>query len=99
MLVAAGGAQSFELGANAARLIGAELLRNGKMEGQVKERVRLAALGLPIAFHVALRVLDDRMIFGMQRDGFHRHRFERGEQLVRTVFRPRVDEEATRFIA
>jgi hypothetical protein len=63
------------------------------MQRQVQERVEASVLGPIVGVEVALARLEQRVIFGMQRDDFDDDALEIGERRRGAILLPRGEEE------
>src|SRR6185436_7402631 len=64
------------------------------MQRQMQERIDGAAFRREVAIEIALRVVEQGLMLGMQQDDLHRGAFQALQSRLRTVLAPGFEEEA-----
>ena len=81
-------AHSGDQGANAGGTIGAELFIQGEMQSHMQERIGCAELGQILASQCPIRMFQQRVVLGVQRNHITDLYFQRFKGEARAVFTP-----------
>src|SRR5688572_1642230 len=83
--------QALEKRAYPARLIDRNLFLDRQVQREVEERIGLPGFGLVVAVAVAFRLVENRVVFGVQRDHVQRDAFQPLQRLAAPVLFPGVE--------
>ena len=78
-------AQLLERRADSRRLIDRQLLLDRKMQRQVQKRVHCAVLGRIVAVEIALWIVEQRVVLGVQQDDLQRDSLQSAQRLAGAV--------------